>query len=384
MRLIKYFTKKINTQINKYGTRLYYKGKKMEVLKSENCLGELEEYYQYMPAECYIREPVREDVNDEIVLSIIVPLYNAEKYVDECVQGLINQKTTYKYEIILINDGSKDYTEYRIDSIKKRYSDKVRVLCQNNSGISGARNTGMSVAKGKYFAFIDQDDKVSDCFVQRMMDNAIKYNADIVKSAYCDVKSFGRKRVSEAILCVSSNGMKKELFDYRSYVYPGVFRRQLFDHIQFPVGFWYEDMIIRTLIYRQANVFVHIPDVLYYKSFHSNNSSLKVWNINSIKALDHLYLSLDLIVANDKLGLPRDLWLYQCIMREYTSIFAMRIRKLDENVRRLAFLRACSVLDELFCEEYYDELLPDNKEWQRIFKNREYKLWLLKCGYYYQ
>lgn len=353
-------------------------------LEIGSCSGELEDYYQHKAADCFAQTPERAAQNEELVLSIIVPLYNASKYVEECVYGLINQKTEYTYEIILINDGSKDDTEYRIEKMKERHSDKITVISQDNCGISGARNKGVSVAKGRYLAFVDQDDRVADGYVQLLIENAIKYDADIVKSAFCDVKSFGRKRENETISCVVRNGMKKELFDYKSYVYPGVFKRCLFDHVEFPVGCWYEDMIIRTLIYRQATVFVHIPDVLYFKTFHNNNSSLKVWDINSLKSLDHLFLSIDIISASDKLGLPRDSWMYQCIIREYASVFAMRIRRLDENVRRLAFLKACDVLDALFREEYYDELLPEYKEWQKIFKNREYKLWLLKSGYYYQ
>lgn len=383
MKAINYVNKKYNEIKNRIGEILYEKDRVL-TLRNEECTGTLDEYYSNRQANCFINTPEREQIDDNIELSIIVPLYNASRYIERCVNGLLLQKTEYKYEIILINDGSTDDTKEQIEEIRRKKPEIIRAFCQKNNGISSARNKGMSLARGKYFAFVDQDDRVTDNFVQLLIENAIKYDADIVKSAYCDIKTYGRKRINEASLCVVNSGMTRELFDYKSYVYPGIFRRELFDHIEFPEGFWYEDMIIRTLIYRQAKVFVHIPDVLYYKMFHNSNASLTVWDVNNIKALDHLYLSLDIISSSDKLKLPRDVWMYQCLMREYTTIFAMRIRRLDENIKQLAFLKACDVLEELYCDDFFEKMLQENKIWQRIFENREYKLWLLKCGYYYQ
>lgn len=92
---------------------------------------------------------------------------------------------------------------------------------------------------------------------------------------------------------------------------------------------------------------------------------------------------MDIIEVNDQIKLPRDIWLYECLMREYGFILSLRIRYLEENVRKNIFLKACDILSELYEEEYYEGFSDENRDWQHIFANREYKMWKLKCGHYY-
>ena len=92
---------------------------------------------------------------------------------------------------------------------------------------------------------------------------------------------------------------------------------------------------------------------------------------------------MDIIEINDLLMLPRDIWLYECLMREYGFILSLRIRYLEEGIRKNIFLKACDILSELYKDEYYNEFSDDNRDWQHIFANREYKLWKLKCGHYF-
>lgn len=367
---------------NKIGLILYLKRNRIESLNVLCDEQLLEEKWAFKETNCYIDNIPRIEETEMVDLSIIVPLYNSERFIHNCVGDFLNQKTQYKYEVILVNDGSTDGTLSIICEYQKKYPELFVVVDQPNKGISAARNTGLRNATGKYVAFADHDDRVAAEMVEKLLAAAYRENADIVKAAYMNIMNGKKKNSEEEVDVVIDGIMKKELFDFRSYIFPGVFKRELFEHVNFPEGFWYEDMVVRILLYRQATRFVHISDVLYYKNFHTSNASFVVWNIKNYKCLEQMYLVMNLIEENRKLGLPEDVWFYQCIMRELSAMLAQRTRGIDEQTKQMVFLKACSILKDLYREEFQKSLLESNRIWQRVFENREYKLWLLLSGYY--
>lgn len=117
-----------------------------------------------------------------VKVSVIVPIYNTEKYLNKCVDSLVNQ-TLEDIEIILINDGSTD----RSGEIADYYSQKeVRVKCihKENSGVSNSRNLGIKFAKGQYVAFVDSDDWCDSNMLEGLYNHAISNNADVVIAGY--------------------------------------------------------------------------------------------------------------------------------------------------------------------------------------------------------
>lgn len=115
--------------------------------------------------------------NEHVDLSIIMPAYNVEKYIKEAIDSVLNQKTKYNYELIIVNDGATDNTKKIIQSIE---SDKIKYIEQKNQGLSGARNTGINNAVGKYITFMDSDDLLEDGSIEIMMDALINNKADVV------------------------------------------------------------------------------------------------------------------------------------------------------------------------------------------------------------
>ena len=113
-------------------------------------------------------------------ISVIVPVYNSEKYIEKCLDSLVSQ-TIKSYEIIIVNDGSTDDS---LKLIKKYKNNNIKIISTKNNGIGVARNTGLKHAKGKYVAFVDSDDYVSPLFLEKMLNTAISKNADIV---ICDM-----------------------------------------------------------------------------------------------------------------------------------------------------------------------------------------------------
>ena len=99
-------------------------------------------------------------------VSIVIPVYNMEQYLDRCMESVLAQ-TLSNIEIILVDDGSSDRSAAMCDSYAKKYPQKVVVLHKENGGLSDARNTGMDQASGKYFMFVDSDDWIDDdCLVK--------------------------------------------------------------------------------------------------------------------------------------------------------------------------------------------------------------------------
>ena len=128
----------------------------------------------------------------EPLVSIIVPIYNVEKYLDQCVASLI-QQTHHNIEILLIDDGSPDNAPAICDAWQHK-DERVHVLHKTNSGVSASRNAGLHAAKGEYVCFVDGDDWVEPDFVEYMLELQAKRNADIVA---CCVASPARTSTRE-------------------------------------------------------------------------------------------------------------------------------------------------------------------------------------------
>lgn len=114
---------------------------------------------------------------NEIKVSIIIPIYNVEKYIEQCIESVVNQ-TLKDIEIIIVNDGTKDNS---MKKIEKYLSDpRIIVIDKENGGLSSARNVGLEIAKGEYIAFIDSDDFIELTMLEELYNNSEK--ADIVFS----------------------------------------------------------------------------------------------------------------------------------------------------------------------------------------------------------
>jgi glycosyltransferase involved in cell wall biosynthesis len=106
-------------------------------------------------------------MSGDIIISVIVPVYNAEKYLNECIDSLIGQTFFYSMEVILIDDGSTDNSPSLCDSYSQKH-ENIKVIHQENSGVSVARNRGIEKAQGKYIGFVDADDYVYPEMYERL------------------------------------------------------------------------------------------------------------------------------------------------------------------------------------------------------------------------
>ena len=119
----------------------------------------------------------------ETAVSVIIPVYNCEKTVGRCINSVLNQ-TLANIEVIAVNDGSDDST---LKVLKGINDDRLKIISHLNYGQGYARNNGMSVANGKYIAFVDADDTIEECMLEKMYEKAEKENADMVQCNLYDI-----------------------------------------------------------------------------------------------------------------------------------------------------------------------------------------------------
>ena len=171
-------------------------------------------------------------------VSLIIPVYNVENYIEKCLDSVINQ-TLKDIEIIIVNDGSKDTSKEKIEKYLKKYP-SIKYLEKENGGLSDARNYGMPYATGEYIAFLDSDDYVESTMYEEMYEVAKKENADMVE---CDfIWEYPDKRKEDIGTIYKS---KKEMIEKaRVVAWNKLIKRELIEktEIKFPVGLRYEDV----------------------------------------------------------------------------------------------------------------------------------------------
>lgn len=197
-----------------------------------------------------------------VKVSVIVPAYNVENYIERCLESLVNQ-TLKETEIIVVNDGSTDGTKQKIEAFLSKYPDKIRYLEKQNGGLSDARNYGIPYAQGKYIGFVDSDDYVELNMFEEMYKKAEEENSDMVE---CDFiwEYPNKQRVDKGR--IYSN--KKEAFIYaRVVAWNKLIRKETLKkaNIQFPKGLRYEDteFFYKLLPSLQKISFVKTPMVHY-------------------------------------------------------------------------------------------------------------------------
>lgn len=215
----------------------------------------------------------KSDSNYNDLVSIVVPIYNVELYIDDCINTLINQ-TYKKIEIILVDDGSTDNSQKICEEYAKQDS-RIKVLHKENGGLSDARNKGLDVAQGKYIIFVDSDDFVNIYFVEKLYKSCVQNESDISVCKYQEIKS---KKEAAWKKQINSNNRTMTGREYIIDMYNGeseklgfvawnkIYKKDLFinNNIRYPKGKYYEDTFTTfRLLYTTKKITV-INDTLYY------------------------------------------------------------------------------------------------------------------------
>ena len=183
-------------------------------------------------------------------VSVIVPVYNVESYLDKCLTSLVKQ-TLQEIEIIVVNDGSKDNSEKIIEKYLKKYPEKIKYIKKANGGLSSARNEGLKYASGEYIGFVDSDDYVSLNTFNLMYKKAKEKNFDLVVCNLNYVYESKTKMVSAGLDkdLENEDEVKKNIVFLYPAVWNKLYKKEILDSLKFKEGIWYEDVEFNFRVY---------------------------------------------------------------------------------------------------------------------------------------
>ena len=312
-------------------------------------------------------------------LSIILPVFNVEKYLERCIKSIL-EGTYNDLELIIVNDGSKDNS----DDIIKRYIEKynnITYIIKENGGLSHARNVGYMYTKGEYIAFFDSDDYIEKDMYEKLMGKVKNYKYDIVASdLYMEYEETGKKvYVSSNILeeyrgltdNVKDINIKKDIME-KIYiaVHNKIYRKELIDktfknNMPFVNGMYYEDILYTYSILQNIESISFVKEPLYYyvqrSSSISNNYDKKLYDI-----ITSVEMLIENAVKNNRFEDYKDILEYIGIRYLYGT-FMKRIAKTKNKKIYLEGYNIVCNKDKKIYEKY--GILGKNKKNNTILNN---------------
>lgn len=321
------------------------------------------------------------DVDENIDLSIIIPAYNVENYIEKSLKSVIEQKTKYNFEIIVINDGSEDKT---LDIINSLNYPNLKIINQENRGFSGARNVGIEKSIGKYIMFVDSDDFIPQNTIENLLQCAYDEDGDIIQGNYysfCEEEDkFIIKNKTKFEKRVIDTKNKGEILEYPGYPWGKIYKRQLWENVRFPESFWFEDTVIKMIIYRKCEKFITIPEEVY--SYRINLNGITETSKNKPKALDTYWILDELLQQSEKIGLAKDNLLFEILLKQYSTINYTRLKNLGEDILKNVFLLSCDKIKQFNYSGKIKELPYVLRVAWKSFINYDYKKWRYLGKYY--
>jgi len=234
-------------------------------------------------------------------LSIVLPVYNTEKYLRKCLENILD--STFKdFELIIINDGSPDESEKIILEFKEKYEDKIIYIKKENSGISDTRNLGIEKATAQYITFIDSDDYIEHNMLELMMKKLDEFDFDVIA---CDIKLVYED--NDKVDIISSgynedlyhkNKIKETMLVQYPVMWNKIYKTELVKTIKFSSGVWYEDMEYLLKLYPYINSIGVVKKPLY-NYLQRKNSLTYTYNNKLYDIIDNMKSVIDFYKSNE-------------------------------------------------------------------------------------
>lgn len=315
--------------------------------------------------------------DDSYDLSVVVPVHNTQKYIEACIESVLNQKTDFCIQLVLVDDGSTDSTP----DILKKYSEYSNVICITHgtgTNAATARNTGIQYAVGEYIMFLDSDDILTCNAVEDLMQAARKSNSDIVQGSWRYLDEEGNQGHSQIYADHIYMGKTRcHVNDLPGMPWGKVYRRSLFDKIRFPYSYsCFEDAIIHFLIFPSAEKISSISQIVY--EWRRNPHGITATSQNKPLAMQAFWIVSDLIYSYEQLELPHDELYAQNLAIQLSNYCYACVRGMDESIKKTIFF---------LCSDLYRQNMGSIKNFRmpyavklahRALINQNYKLWELQ------
>lgn len=297
------------------------------------------------------------------LISIIIPVYKVEKYLEKCIESVLKQTYT-NLQIILVDDGSPDNCGKICDEYAKKDS-RIEVIHKANGGLSDARNVGISKAKGRYIGFVDSDDYIKEDMYEILLNLIKKYDADVSICNLYDVIDGNEciRNKENGIREYSRIDILKEILldkNIQSYAWNKLYEKELFDEIKYPIGKKYEDIGTTFYLFEKCNkiVVTSEPEYYYLKRADSlvNNVTESTildyteiiiqryiyikQNIKELRKYNNYYLAKTLITAHNDIENLENI--SEEMQQRYKKLYELVLEIIKSNSKDI---------DELFSEE---------------------------------
>lgn len=260
--------------------------------------------------------------NKTVDISVIVPVFNVDKWISRCIKSILIQNFT-NFELILVNDGSTD-DSLEICKFFQKQDPRVNIIDKKNGGLSDARNYGIASAKGKYLVFVDGDDYVQPTYLNELLKGIKETNADVAMCEYNLVDEKGNfiklEKFNEPETVTSFSGRDLLKYKYKPFGAPNIvawnkiYKKELFEKIRYDKGRYYEDEYILVPLFWNIEKVCLIRKPLY--NYVQRNNSIMSSPLTLKKIRDKNDINLERIAffknKNDDL-------LYELAIKEYKN-----------------------------------------------------------------
>lgn len=281
----------------------------------------------------------KNQIKKQYDLMIIIPVYNMENYLNQCLDSVLNQRTQYSYCIVVVDDGSTDHSS----QILEEYCglDNIKIVHQENRGFSGARNRALEMIYGSYVMFLDSDDYLPENAIELLMGMAVKKDADIVYGGY---ELFSAEKILDTVT-YTTECRRAEYTEVPGFTCMKVIRAEKLKNFCFPDGFLFEDTVLSKLVFPTCDIIYVIPDVVYYYRSHAKSISCQ----SSIRkdSIDTFWISKYCLEESVKRGHHLDeeeyvLYLHQCWVNY------IRTRQFPQEIQESLFVSTSELLRNYF------------------------------------
>ena len=349
-----------------------FRGKAADLPGTEAARALLEGLSPDAGGSCLCERRVKGDVRKG-ELDIIIPAYNAGRYLRECMDSVLGQETRYSFRVLAIDDGSTDATGEMLDGYAARDS-RVHVVHQENRGHSGARNAGLEIADAELIMFLDSDDVLFPDAVERLAGAVLNGDAAFSEGAY-EVVDTQLQHISDS---PHEAGELADFADCSAYPWGKAYRLRALDGFRFPEGYLYEDSFIYQVLFPQyaqlgkKAVGISSPVVKY----RVNPGGISRKSRGSVKSLDSLWITLSLHEDRKKLGLESTQEYYEYILSMLVLTYR-RTEQRDEETKKAIFVMWCDFLGREF--EGFSAVDPFHRRLERAVRNKDYPAYALFC-----
>lgn len=315
------------------------------------------------------------------IISVIVPVYEAEKYLKECIESILNQ-TFSDLELILVDDGSTDQSGEICDTYKKQDA-RVRVLHKKNGGVSSARNVGIDVSKGMYLSFVDSDDCLVPDALNTLYNDIITHEADISCGLMCSDSEVGRKSLQNGIFEIwkKKDALMKSLED-NHFTYSScakLYRKKFLGDIRFEEGrkIHEDSYFVFCCFYKEPTAVVRNIGIYNYRK---NNESASHSEFSE-KFFDILYFAdekKNRVIAShpeysdyvNNMIVKANLAMLHCFCEAKRGQYKEEIRTCIKTVKSL--------------KNYFIPAVPGDKKWFWIVTNNLYHMFRIYYDFRYK